>query len=72
MTISGRTLYLDKGSAKLFGVCAGLADFLGVDTLWVRLGFVGVTLLGSGLPLLAYIVAAMVVEARPAGTAVRP
>ncbi|MDO9488279.1 MAG: PspC domain-containing protein [Sphingomonadaceae bacterium] len=71
MTISGRTLYLDKGSAKLLGVCAGLAEFLGVDTLWVRLGFVAATLIGSGLPLLAYVVIAMVVEAKPAGTSVR-
>jgi len=71
MTVSGRTLYLNKGSAKLLGVCAGLAEFLGVDTLWVRLGFVAVTLIGSGLPLLAYLVIAMVVEAKPAGTTVQ-
>lgn len=71
MTISGRTLYLDKGSAKLLGVCAGLAEFLGVDTLWVRLGFVAATLIGSGLPLLAYLVMAMVVEAKPAANVVR-
>lgn len=71
MTVSGRTLYLDKGSAKLLGVCAGLAEFLGVDTLWVRLAFVAATLFGSGLPLLGYIVIAMVVEAKPASTAVQ-
>jgi phage shock protein C len=67
MNVSGRKLYLNKGSAKLLGVCAGLAEFLGVDTLWVRLGFVAVTLFGSGIPFLAYLVLAMAVEAKPAG-----
>lgn len=61
-----RKLYLNKSSAKLLGVCAGLADFFGIDTLWVRLAFVFTVLLGSGLPLLAYIVIAMVAEAGPA------
>jgi len=72
MNVSGRKLYLDKGSAKLLGVCAGLAEFLGVDTLWVRLAFVAVTLFGSGFPLLAYLVIAMVVEAKPGGMTVQP
>ncbi|MFC3711131.1 PspC domain-containing protein [Sphingoaurantiacus capsulatus] len=67
MNVSGRKLYLNKGSAKLLGVCAGLAEYLGVDTLWVRLGFVAVTLFGSGIPFLAYLVLAMAVEAKPAG-----
>lgn len=67
MNVSGRKLYLNKGSAKLLGVCAGLAEFLGVDTLWVRLGFVAVTLFGSGIPFLAYLVLGMAVEAKPAG-----
>lgn len=67
MNISGRKLYLDKASAKLFGVCAGLAEFTGVDALWIRLGFIAGTLIGSGIPILAYIVMAMVVEPKPTG-----
>ncbi len=67
MNVSGRKLYLNKGSAKLLGVCAGLAEYLGVETLWVRVGFVAVTLFGSGIPFLAYLVLAMAVEAKPAG-----
>lgn len=67
MNISGRKLTLDKGSAKLFGVCAGLAEFTGVDALWIRLGFIAGTLFGSGFPLLAYIIMAMVVEPKPGG-----
>ena len=33
------TLYRDKTNAKLMGVCSGIADYTGVDTFWVRLGF---------------------------------
>ena len=66
MTAPTRKLHLDKTSAKLFGVCAGLAEFTGIDVLWIRLGFVGGTLIGSGFPVLAYIVLAMVVQAKPA------
>ncbi len=66
MITRGQKLYLNKGSAKFLGVCAGIADFLGIEALWVRLAFVLGTLLGSGLLLLAYIVIAMMVEAKPA------
>jgi phage shock protein C len=33
------TLYRDKQNAKLMGVCAGIADYTGVDVNWIRLGF---------------------------------
>ena len=57
-------LYLDKRRAKFLGVCAGLADFTGIDVLWIRIAAVAVTLLGSGLPLLAYLVIAALAESR--------
>lgn len=65
MNASHRKLTLDKRSAKLFGVCAGIADYTGIETLWIRLGFVAVTLIGSGFPALAYLVLAMVLESKP-------
>ena len=33
------TLYRDKQHAKLMGVCAGIADYTGINPFWVRLGF---------------------------------
>ena len=30
--------YRDKQNAKLMGVCAGIADYTGVNAIWVRLG----------------------------------
>lgn len=34
------TLYKDKQNAKLMGVAAGVADYTGVNPLWVRLGMI--------------------------------
>ena len=31
------TLYRDKHNAKLMGVCAGIADYTGVNVFWVRM-----------------------------------
>ncbi len=45
------------------GVCAGLAVATGVDVLLVRLAFVAAGL--SGIGLVAYIVLAIVLPARP-------
>lgn len=47
--------YLDKQNAKWKGVCAGIADYTGVEVLWVRLAAVMLTLMG-GFPwtLIAY------------------
>jgi phage shock protein C len=54
--MSARTkLYLDKRNGKWMGVCSGIADYTGVDVVWVRVGAVMLTLLG-GFPwtLIAY------------------
>ena len=47
--------YLDKQNAKWKGVCAGIADYTGVDVLWVRLATGMLTFMG-GFPwtLIAY------------------
>ena len=47
--------YRDKINGKIFGVCAGIADYTGVDVLWVRLGAVALTLMGVGFIPLIYI-----------------
>ncbi|NJM49598.1 MAG: envelope stress response membrane protein PspC [Sphingomonadales bacterium] len=58
--------YLDRMNGKIKGVCAGIADYTGVDVLWVRLGAIMLTLMG-GFPwtIIAYIVAAMTAEKKP-------
>ena len=47
--------YLDKKHGKVMGVCAGLADWLNVDVLIVRLGVVLATLITGPVAVLLYI-----------------
>ncbi len=59
---------LRKSSNKMIcGVCAGIAEYLGVDPTLVRLIFAGCSIIfGSGL--LAYLAAALIMpEAESAG-----
>ena len=53
--------HLDKPNGKLLGVCAGLANYFSIDPLLIRIGFVFGTL-AFGLPLVAYIVIALVAD----------
>ena len=56
--------YRDKFNGKLMGVCAGIADYTGVDVLWVRLAAVILTFtVGFALPL--YILVAMLAPKKP-------
>ncbi|UAB77905.1 envelope stress response membrane protein PspC [Erythrobacter sp. SCSIO 43205] len=60
------TLYRDKHKAKLMGVAAGIADYTGVDALWVRLGMVALTIFALGpIGLLAYFVMGFVLQKKP-------
>ncbi len=53
---------LDKSNAKVFGVCAGIADYFGIDTMLVRIGFVAATLFGVGAPVLIYLAVALIAD----------
>jgi phage shock protein C len=57
--------YLDKKNKKWLGVCAGIADYTGVDVTLVRVGFVLLTVLGNGVTILAYFVAAWLAPCKP-------
>ena len=59
-----KKLYRYPQSGMLAGVCAGIAEYFGWDTTWVRLGWALFTLLG-GSGLLAYIIAAIVIPKAP-------
>jgi phage shock protein C len=67
--MSSRTkFYLDPHDAKWKGVCAGIADYTGVDVLWVRLGVAGMTIIAQQWWIvLAYIVIAWVADNKPSG-----
>ena len=57
--------YLDKEHKKWAGVCAGIADYTGIDVTLVRIGFVLGFFLGSGMLLLAYLIIAWMAPAKP-------
>lgn len=68
MTARRTKFYLDKQNAKWLGVCAGIADYTGIDVLWVRIGAVLVTLMGAfPWTLIAYLLAAWMAENKPHG-----
>lgn len=53
----------NRKDAMIFGVCSGMADHFGFNLLWTRLAFVGLTLLGFGLPFLVYLLIAILAPA---------
>lgn len=57
--------YLDKRNRKWSGVCAGLADYTGVDVTLVRVGVVILTFMTSGWTILAYFITAWVADKKP-------
>jgi phage shock protein C len=55
---------LDKGNAKLMGVCSGFANWSGIDPLIVRLGFVATSLFLAPVVILLYLVTGFVAPQR--------
>lgn len=66
--MSSRTkFYLDKANGKWLGVCSGLADYTGIDVIWLRLGMVLVTFSTFPMGLVAYLLIAWLAPAKPYG-----
>ena len=57
--------YRDKINGKFMGVCAGIADYTGVDPLWVRLGFIGLVMLGAPMVIPAYFLVGFFAAKKP-------
>ncbi len=66
--MSSRTkFYLDKANGKWLGVCSGLADYTGIDVLWLRLGFVMLTFAMFPLNVVGYVLIAWMAPNKPMG-----
>jgi phage shock protein C len=65
MTPRHTKFYLDKRNKKWLGVCAGIADYTGLDVTLIRIGVVLLTVLGSGMTIIAYLVAAWLAPSKP-------
>ena len=66
MSDSRTKFYLDKQDAKWKGVCSGIADYTGIEVIWVRIAMILLTLAG-GFPwtLIAYALVAWMAEPKP-------
>ncbi len=58
-------LYRDKKNGKIMGVCAGIADYTGIESIWVRLGMVALLFAMSGFVLPLYFVAGFLLDKKP-------
>ena len=61
--MSGKRLYKGRDK-KLCGVCSGIADYLDVDPTVIRLLWI-IFLLAGGSGILAYIIAALIMDDAP-------
>jgi phage shock protein C len=69
MTPRHTKFYLDKRNKKWMGVCAGIADYTGLDVTLIRVGAVVLTMLGWGMTIIAYVVAAWLAPNKPSALA---
>ena len=66
MSSTERTrFYRDKENGKWLGVCSGIADYTGIDSVWIRLAFILSIFMTQGLTLLAYIVLGFLAPRKP-------
>ncbi|MVX64760.1 PspC domain-containing protein [Clostridium chromiireducens] len=59
-----KKLYLSATDKKLAGVCGGFAEYFGLDSTLVRLGYLAMVLL-AGTGILLYIICALVMPNKP-------
>lgn len=52
----------DRANAKVFGVCGGIANYMNVDPMIVRLVFVAGTIFGFGSFVLIYLAIALLAD----------
>ena len=67
MSASRTKFYLDKQNKKFLGVCAGIADYTGIDVTVVRVGTVILALITSGWVIPAYFITAWLAPCKPFG-----
>ena len=61
---SGKDLHLSRANRKIAGVCGGLGEWLDVDPVFLRVGFVLLALFG-GLGIVVYVVLWLFVPRAP-------
>jgi phage shock protein C len=57
--------YLDKKNGKIMGVCAGIADYTGVDPTLIRLGWAVFLLCMGPVAIMSYFLTGWIAPAKP-------
>jgi phage shock protein C len=57
--------YRNKREGKINGICAGIADYTGLDVTLIRIGLVAAIVLGAGALLPVYFIAGWVADDQP-------
>ncbi len=57
--------YRNQRNGKVNGICAGIADYTGLDVTLVRIGLVAAIVLGAGALLPVYFIAGWVADDQP-------
>ena len=60
MSVRSNAFRLNKSNGKIMGVCAGLADYSGVDLTLIRVLTVLLTLCGVGSTIILYLLVGMI------------
>jgi phage shock protein C len=60
-----RKLYRSSRDRKLFGVCGGLAEYLGVDATLLRILLIVVAVFSAGSVIIVYFIAGFVIPREP-------
>jgi phage shock protein C len=64
--MSRRTsFYLDKRNKKVMGVCAGIADYTGIDVTIIRIAVAALVIFGGGSPAALYFIAGCIASDKP-------
>ena len=64
MDVNGKKLYRDTDHKIIAGVCSGLGEYFNIDVAVVRI-IALILNLGAGSGLIAYLVAAIIIPAKP-------
>ena len=63
---SKRRLELDRKNGMLIGLCAGIANYIDMDVMWVRIGAVIAAALLTKVAIAAYVIGWLVLDERDA------
>ena len=60
----GKKLYKSSTDIKISGVCGGIAEYFGLDSTMVRIGYAALVLF-AGTGIVLYIICALVMPTKP-------